>query len=486
VLDATSHRITHVNPFVRDLLDYPVEHFIGKELWEIGMLRDQEASEAAMRQLHEQGSIRYEDLPLQGRNGAVHPVEMIASEYAEDDHAVIQCTIRDVADRHRVDALLRGQAAELSNLHRRKDEFLAMLGHELRSPLAPIANALHLLGLHRDNENRTQQQARAVIERQVRQLQHLVDDLLEVSRITTSRMQLRLAPVAASDVVAAAIETVRPLVAQQRHEVVVSVPPEPIPLHADLARLEQVLVNLLTNAAKFSDEGSQIWLTVQREGNQCAFSVRDSGMGIEPALLPHVFDLFTQGERSLDRSQGGLGIGLALVKRLTELHGGTVEVQSTPGHGSEFVVRLPMLRPDAAPLPAPVAPVEQLRERHLRVLAVDDNVDTVTTMSMLLTAYGHCVRTAHDGRAAIQVALEFLPDVVLLDIGLPELNGFEVAERLRQEPTLAHVVLVAMTGYGKDSDRHRAMQAGFDHHMVKPVSFDEMAKLLASVGPHTP
>jgi two-component system, chemotaxis family, CheB/CheR fusion protein len=486
MLDATSHRITHVNPFVSDLLGHPVEHFVGKELWEIGVLRDQEASDAAMRQLREQGTVRYENLPVRGRDGAVHPVEMIASEYVEADHAVIQCTLRDMADRHRVEALLRGHAAELSHLHGRKDEFLAMLGHELRSPLAPIANALHILGLERDNENRAQQQARVIIERQVRQLQHLVDDLLDVSRITTNRMQLRLAPVAASDVVAAAIETVRPSIDRQRHEVVVSVPAEPIRLQADFARLEQVLVNLLTNAVKFSNEGGRIWLTVERQDDQCIIRVRDHGIGIEPALLPHVFDLFTQGERSLDRSHGGLGIGLALVKQLTELHGGTVEVRSTPGHGSEFVVRLPTLRPDAAPPPAPVARDEAPSKRHLRVLAVDDNVDTVTSLSRVLTVWGHSVRTAHDGPAAIREALEFLPDVVLLDIGLPELNGFEVAQRLRAEPTLGHVVLVAMTGYGQASDRQKAMQAGFDHHMVKPASFDDLAEILANVAPKTP
>jgi len=485
MLDATSHKITHVNPFVTDLLDYPAEHFVGKELWEIGVLRNQQASATAMEELHEQGSIRYEDLPLQGRDGSVHPVELIASEYVEDDHAVIQCTIRDVADRHRLEALLRGQAVELSDLHRRKDEFLAMLSHELRSPLAPIANALHLLGLQRGGENRVQQQARAIIERQVGQLQHLVDDLLEVSRITTNRMQLRRGPVAVGDVVAAALETVRPLVAQQRQELVVSLPEEAIGLHADFARLEQVLVNLLTNATKFSAEGSRIWLTVQLEGDQCCFSVRDNGIGIAPALLPHVFDLFTQGERSLDRSQGGLGIGLALVKRLTELHDGTVEAQSTLGQGSEFVVRLPVLCPEVAPV-APVAPVAQSQKRHLRVLAVDDNVDTVTSMAMLLTVSGHSVRTAHDGPTAIQVALQFRPDVVLLDLGLPELNGFEVAKRLRKESTLVHVVLVALTGYGREADRQRALEVGFDHHMVKPASFERMAKIMASIEPRTP
>ncbi|MFT6082001.1 MAG: two-component system CheB/CheR fusion protein, partial [Planctomycetota bacterium] len=480
LVDAVSHKITHVNPFLIKLLGYPAEYFVGKELWEIGVLSDHKASSAVMQELHDQGSIRYENLPLEGRDGTKHPVEMIASRYVEDEHAVIQCTIRDVADRHQLEELLRGQAVELSDLHRRKDEFLAMLSHELRSPLAPIANALHLLGLQREGENRIQRQSRAIIERQTAQLQHLVDDLLEVSRITTGRMQLRLERVDVSEVVAAAMETVRPLMVQHGHEVVLSLPPGQIYLQADFARLEQVLVNLLSNAAKFTDQGGQICLTAQRDGDQYSMSVRDTGVGIAPELLPCVFDLFTQGERSLDRSQGGLGLGLALVKQLTELHGGTIEVQSTLGQGTEFVVRLSMLDPGTAQ-PSPVAEVEQPIPRHLRVLAVDDNVDTVTSLSMLLKVSGHSVRIAYDGLAAIKVALEFLPEVVLLDIGLPGLNGFEVAKRLRAEPTLANVVLVALTGYGQEADRQEALKAGFDHHMVKPASFGSLAKILAGV-----
>jgi CheY-like chemotaxis protein len=378
--------------------------------------------------------------------------------------------------------LLRGQAAELSDLHRRKDEFLAMLSHELRSPLAPIANAVHLLGLEQGSESPIQQQARGIIERQMGQLQHLVDDLLEVTRITTGRLQLRRERVAVSDIVTGAVETVRPLFEQRRHELTVSVSPEPMWLSADVARLEQVLANLLTNAAKFTDEGGRVSLTVKAEGNQCVLRVRDSGVGISAELLPHVFDLFIQGERSLDRSQGGLGIGLALVKRLTELHGGTVHASSVPGKGSEFTVRLPVVSADTSPPPSPspspaTAPPAT---RPLRVLVVDDSADTVLSFSMLLKASGHDVRTAFDGPMAVQAALEYLPDVVLLDIGLPELNGYEVASRLRLEPTLANTVLVALTGYGQAADRQKALQAGFHHHLVKPADFGKLERILAS------
>jgi CheY-like chemotaxis protein len=313
------------------------------------------------------------------------------------------------------------------------------------------------------------------------QLQHLVDDLLEVSRITTGRVQLRREPVAVSGIVEVALETVRPLIEQRRHELTVSLPPEPIWLHADAARLEQVVVNLLANAAKYTEEGGHVWLTVHQDGDECVLRVRDTGVGITPALLPCIFDLFTQAERSLDRSQGGLGIGLALVKQLTELHGGKVEASSVLGQGSEFVVRLPVMPTDTSQPPSPVTETGQPTARPLRVLVVDDNVDTVFSFSMLLKASGHDVRPAHDGPTAEQAALEYRPDVVFLDIGLPGMNGYEVAKQIRQHPVLKGVVLVALTGYGQDSDRQTSLQAGFNHHLVKPARLAEMLKILATV-----
>ena len=481
ILDAASRKITHVNPFLTNLLDYPAEHFLGKELWEIGFLGDKQASRAAMQQLEEQGSIRYQSLPLEDRQGRKHPVEMVANLYQEDHHPVIQCNIRDISERSRLEALQRGQAAELSDLHRRKDEFLAMLSHELRSPLAPISNAVQLLGLQQGSENRIQQQARGIIERQLGQLQHLVDDLLEVSRITTGRVQLRRERVTMSRIVEGAVETVRPLIEQRRHELTLALPPEPIWLHADASRLEQVVVNLLANAAKYTEEGGHIWLTVEQDGDECVLRVRDTGVGIAPALLPRIFDLFTQAERSLDRSQGGLGIGLALVHRITELHEGKVEVSSVLGQGSEFVVRLPVMPKDTPEPSSPDTAAGQATTRPLRVLLVDDNEDTLLSFSMLLERFGHDVRTAHDGPTAVQAALEYRPDVVLLDIGLPGLNGYEVAKRIRQHPVHQNVVLVALTGYGQDSDRQASLQAGFNHHMVKPARLEQLKQILATV-----
>ena len=523
ILDAITRKITQVNPFLTTLLDYPAEHFLGKELWEIGFLKDKQASVSAMQQLDELGSIRYESLPLEDSHGMKHPVEMVANKYEEGHHPVIQCNIRDISERRRLEKQMLSQASELSDLHRRKDEFLAMLSHELRSPLAPIANAVQLLGLQKSGENRIQQQARGIIERQVGQLQHLVDDLLEVSRITTGRVQLRLERIDMCRIAEGAVETVRPLIEQRRHELTVTLPPEPVWMIADAARLEQVLVNLLTNASKYTEGGGHVWLTVEiveidewrvvrensgegrvtrgekenADGNilpipslttpSVVIRVRDTGVGISPALLPHIFALFTQADRSLDRSQGGLGIGLALVQRLTELHGGTVEAFSTLGEGSEFVVRLPIRSDEWQVTSGETSSDLTLTTHHpslatpLKVLIVDDNVDTVLGFSMLLKASGHDVRTAHDGLSAVETAIAYRPNVVLLDIGLPGLNGYEVARRLRQNPNLKNTVLIALTGYGQDTDRQASQQAGFDHHLVKPARFDQLKKILATV-----
>jgi len=480
ILDASTHKITHVNPFLTTLLDYPTEHFLGKELWEIGFLKDKQASVLAMQRLDETGSVRYEGIPLEDRHGQKHPVEMVANKYEEGLHPVIQCNIRDISERRKLEKQMLSQAAELSDLHRRKDEFLAMLSHELRSPLAPIANAVQLLGLPNGIESLLQKQARGIIERQVGHLQHLVDDLLEVSRITTGRVQLRQERVAIRGIVDGAVETSRPLIDQRKHELSLSLPPETVWLNADAARLEQVLVNLLTNAAKYTEEGGHIWLSVAVEDKECVLRVRDTGVGISPALLPKIFDLFTQAERSLDRSQGGLGIGLALVQRLTELHGGRVEVRSSLGQGSEFVVRLPLLSVELGKTAPVSAIVDPKAIRPLRVLVVDDNVDTVLSFSILLKASGHDVLTANDGLTAVQVASENCPDVVLLDIGLPGLNGYEVAKRIRQQPGGKEVVLIALTGYGQDTDRQLSAQSGFNHHLVKPARLEQVREFLAA------
>lgn len=381
----------------------------------------------------------------------------------------------------------RQRADELAELDRRKNEFLAMLSHELRNPLAPILNAALLLRLHSSRnrlngiEDPILHQSAAIIERQVGQLSRIVDELLEISRITTGRIQLLWVTLSLSQVVENAVSTVRSLFDQRKHEVSVSVPSDTIWLYADSCRLEQVVVNLLTNAAKYTDPGGHVWLTIAQEGDEAVLRVRDNGVGIAPEILPRIFDLFTQGERSLDRAQGGLGIGLALVQRLVEMHGGTVSARSELGKGSEFVVRMPVV---AAPPPeAILPPVEKTPARGpaLRVLLVDDNVDTVRTLSMLVQGCGHDVRTAYDGPAVLEAALDFRPHIVLLDIGLPGMNGFEVAKRIREQPALQGTVLVAMTGYGQESDRQRSKEAGFDHHLVKPTDFTLLLQIMATV-----
>jgi PAS domain S-box-containing protein len=402
-------------------------------------------------------------------------------EPSPQDQRLLQIVTRTVAlaiENTQAATALREHTAILADLHRRKDEFLAMLSHELRNPLAPIVNALQLLRIQRGSYNPTERQARTIIERQVGLLRHLIDDLLEVSRITTGKFQLRREQIAVAGIVEGAVQTVRPLIEERRHKLSISVPQEPIWLHCDAARLEQVIVNLLTNAAKYTNEGGQIWLTAEREGETAVLRVRDTGIGIAPELLPRVFDLFTQAERGLDRSQGGLGIGLSLVQRLVDLHGGTVEAFSTLGQGSEFVVRLPTT---SMPSPSIAADTAPPIGKSCRVLVVDDNVDSTESLAMLLKANRHDVRTVHDSAAALEAALDYRPDGVLLDIGLPGLSGLEVARHIRSQPTLENVVLIALTGYGLASDRQRSQEAGFDHHLVKPADFGQVQEILASV-----
>jgi len=480
ILDTHTGRITDANPFMSELLGYSHDHFLDKELWEIGLFSDKSANEAAVRTLQNDGYIRYEHLPLETDRQLRVEVEVVANAYQENQQGVIQCNIRDITERSRLEKLMQEQALALADLHRRKDEFLAMLGHELRNPLAPITNAVHLLRLQK-NEGKLQQKARSIIERQVGQLTRLIDELLEVSRITTGRIHLQQERIALNGIVERAVETTHPLMEQHRHEVTVSLSAQPIWLYADAARLEQVVVNLLTNAAKYTADGGHISLAVQQDGDEAVLRVRDTGVGIAPELLPHIFDLFTQAERSLDRSQGGLGIGLCLVQRLVEMHGGAIEAHSALGQGSEFVVRLPVTLNFVPEPTSPPTDTAQPTGPSLRVLVVDDNVDAAESISLLLEQAGHDVRMAYDGPTALEAALAYRPHVVLLDIGLPGFDGFEVALRLRQQPALQGVVLVAVTGYGQETDLQRSQDAGFNHHLVKPADFGKLQDILATV-----
>jgi len=368
---------------------------------------------------------------------------------------------------------------QLRQADRRKDEFLAVLAHELRNPLAPVRNAVEVMRL-RDVDDPGLGRARDIIDRQVQQMTRLVDDLLDVSRITRGKVELQKESVDLAAVVARAVEISRPLIDARRHELAVTLPPEPVRLEADAARLAQVVANLLNNAAKYTEERGHIWLTVEREGPEAVVRVRDTGVGIPAEMLAQVFDLFTQVTHSLDRSQGGLGIGLTLVRSLVEMHGGGVRAHSGgPGQGSEFVVRLPLLAGRRAAGSGPGAGGRPIESSARRILVVDDNGDAADSLAMLLRLMGNDVRTAPDGPAALEAARAYRPDVVLLDLGLPGMSGYEVCRRLREGHFANGPLVVALTGYGQDEDRRRTREAGFDRHLVKPVNPDELRGVLA-------
>jgi PAS domain S-box-containing protein len=412
--------------------------------------------------------------------------------------------LRDLTERKGLEEALRQRAEALADADRRKDEFLAMLAHELRNPLAPLRNALHMVRLADPDPLPVVQGARDVMERQLEHLVRLVDDLLDVSRISRGKIHLQKERVDLAAIMARAIESSRPMIEARRHALEVSLAAEAMPVEADPLRLAQVFLNLLTNAAKYTPQGGVIRLTAQKispptgpsrsageQRPEVVVRVRDSGIGIAAELLPKVFDLFIQADRSLDRSEGGLGVGLTLVRQLTEMHGGTAEAFSEGnGRGSEFVIRLP-LAPGEAPAEAAgqaVGGSASARPTPCRILVVDDNRDSAESLAMLLRLLGHDVRTAYDGRLALQLAAAYRPDVALLDIGLPGLTGLEVCQRLRADPDLKRVVAVALTGYGLDEDKRRSGEAGFDAHLTKPVDIEALQELLGRpelTGPRT-
>ncbi len=387
---------------------------------------------------------------------------------------------QDVTERRRLTDSLSGLAADLSEADRRKNEFLAMLAHELRNPLAPISNAARALRLgSRDGE--ALRSASDMLERQVGQMARLVDDLLDMSRITRGKIELRKQRVELAPIVEQAVEAVRAQYRSMNQELTVTWPQTPLLLDADPARLAQVVGNLLNNACKFTEKGGRVWLTIEQDGDQAVIRVRDTGIGIAAEDLPLVFEMFAQVDTSLERSRDGLGIGLTLVKTLVEMHGGTVQADSDgAGRGSEFTVRLPVLAETAQPLSKP-APSEPLPAVRRRLLIVDDSRDGAESLAMLLEFGGHETHMAHDGVEAIDAAERLRPDAVLLDIGLPRLNGYEVCSRIRGEPWGKDMVLVALTGWGQDEDRQRSKNAGFDAHMVKPVDYEVLLQLLASL-----
>ena len=454
------------------IFGYESDEVLGKPLTLLMPARFQEPHRQGLERLRSTGQSRLlgKSVELQGRrkDGTEFPLELSLAGWSTEQGRFFTGIIRNIAERKQQEQAQR-RAEVLADLNRRKDEFLAMLSHELRNPLSPILMAVHLLRLQK-NEDPVHQQATGIIERQVGNLTRLVDDLLEVARITTGRIVLQLEHIDLRAAAQRAAETVRPLIAQRKHNLLISLAPDPVWLHADLGRLEQVVVNLLTNAAKYTDEGGQIQLTVQQDRDEALLRVADTGLGIAPDLLPNIFDMFTQAERSLDRSQGGLGVGLTIVKRVVEMHSGKVQVFSAGlGLGSEFIVRLPIVPPPTGQPQPSSNPAAVQAPPALRVLVVDDNKDAADSTAAILRQSGHDVRVAYSGPAGIEEALAYQPKAVLLDIGLPEMDGYEVARRLRQNPQFAGLSLIAVTGYGQDVDRQRSFEAGFDAHVVKPV-----------------
>jgi PAS domain S-box-containing protein len=461
-----------------NLLGYSAEEYIGRHIGEFHA--DQRAIGDILRRLQAGETIVDELSVLRRKDGSLRQVRITSNACFEDGQLrYTRCFTRDVTEQLQAQAERERLLAELETASRAKDEFLAMLGHELRNPLSPIVTALHLMKMRGDTRTAREQ---AIIERQLDHLTRLVDDLLDVSRITRGKVELRKERVELAEVLMKAVEMASPLLEQRSHRLEIDVPREGLACEGDPVRLAQVVSNLLTNAARYTPTGGRVWLQAAREGGELVVRVRDNGMGISKEMLPQLFDLFFQGRRGIERKEGGLGLGLALVKTLVALHGGSVAAASEgPDCGSEFTVRLPAL--DDAPATAPqpgggAEPALAPSGRGVRVLIVDDNIDAAEMLGRWLAEAGYEVKVAHDAADALQVAAAFAPDVALLDIGLPVLDGYELAAQLRRELAGRACRLIALSGYGQEADRARSEKAGFSQHLVKPVHPKALLALL--------
>ena len=426
------------------------------------------------------------------KDGRRIPISLAVSPVRDSNGTIVGASkvARDISDRKAAEQALRESAERLRvseealrDADRRKDEFLALLAHELRNPLAPIR---YTLAANRKSGRTPEQRKRAeeIIERQVAHMSRLLDDLLDVSRITRSTLELKKSPTELTSVIGSAIETARPVLDSKRHNLSLDLPKHAVRLEADAVRLSQVFSNLLINAAKYTDPGGQIQLRATREGNEVVVAVRDNGIGISADMMPRLFAMFSQAQAALGRSEGGLGIGLSLVRGLVTLHGGSVEARSDgPGCGSEFTVRLPARTPPEEPADIDEGADAPVAGAGMKILVVDDNRDAADTCAALLELSGHHVQTAYTGRHAFELAESFRPHALLMDIGLPDFDGYQLAAKVRAAPWGRAIILIAVTGWGQEEDRRRAFDAGCDHHLTKPIAAETVEALLLSLQP---
>jgi PAS domain S-box-containing protein len=461
------------NTGAEQLFGYTPQEAIGRPITLIIPLELKQEESAILGRIRDGKRVEHFETVRVSKQGRRIDISLTISPVRDGEGRVIGASkvARDITDRKRAEAALK-------EANRRKDEFIALLAHELRNPLAPLRNGLHVMRLAGDDAEAVAQ-ARTMMDRQLGHLVRLVDDLLDVARITQNKMELRRSRVLLADAVDNAVEAARPFIEAAGLELTVLLPAEPVFLDADLTRLSQVISNLLTNSAKYTDRGGRIWLSAEIQPGTVRVSVRDNGIGIPAESLSCIFDMFSQVDRSVERTTGGLGIGLALVKGLVEMHGGTVKAQSGgPGAGSTFTVSLPVLETSPA-LPEVATPDESrtLSGPKRKILVVDDNRDSADSMALMLKLAGHEIVTAHDGIEAVEVAQEFRPEVVLMDIGMPRLNGLDATRRIRAETWGKTMIIIALTGWGQDTDRDQSKEAGCDGHLVKPITLSDLANL---------
>lgn len=467
--------ITSWNQGARNLYGYETAEVVGRHISLLVPPDHRDEMPAIMARLKAGERIQHFETVRMHKDGRRVDVSVSISPLKAGGCVIGAAAIaRDISARKRVEQ-------ELRDADRRKSEFLAMLAHELRNPLAPLRNGLQIMHLANDDSGAAAAEARAMMERQLVHMVRLIDDLLDLSRITNGKIELRKERLDVAAVAREALDISRPLAQAAGHEITVALPSQATLVYGDRARITQVIANLLNNSVKFTGPGGRIWLTIERQGSDVAIKVKDTGVGIAPEMLPKIFDMFAQAGRPPDPTQSGLGIGLSLVRRLVQMHGGSVEAYSEGlDKGSEFVVRLSAALPpsrETAPLPAN----EPHDAPRRRILVVDDSRDAALSLAMLLRMTGHETCTAHDGLEALNVAREFRPDVMLLDIGLPKMNGYNVCRHIRQQPWGGNLVIIALTGWGQEQDKREAREAGFDFHLVKPVNPPDLETLLAGL-----